>query len=187
MQLFVGSLNPVKINAVTQAASETWPAVRVTGVDVPSGVPSQPWGDEQTRAGARNRAAAALDDGLRQLQQDGKRSPADDAMVGIGLEGGVFELDDQVWSTVWVVVTDQQGEWYESNGARFRIPDPIATQLRNGGELGPLFAKLSGEHNVKQGRGAIGILTNNFIDRTEEYAIIVKLSLGLWYGRDWNS
>jgi len=47
--IFVGSANPVKINAVVAAASETWPSVRVIGHDVASGVSSQPVGDNETR------------------------------------------------------------------------------------------------------------------------------------------
>lgn len=179
MHIFVGSLNPVKINAVTEAASETWPTVQVQGMDVPSGIPEQPWGDEQTRQGARNRAVAALEDGLQQ------HTSQPDKALGIGLEGGVMEFDSEVWSTVWAVVTDAEGNFYESNGARFVIPDPIATELRNGGELGPLFSKVAGQANLKHGKGAIGVITQGFIDRTEEYTVIAKMSLGLWYGRDW--
>jgi len=31
----------------------------------------------------------------------------------------------------------------------------------------------------------IGVVTNNFVDRTEEYSAIIKMALGLWYGRTW--
>jgi non-canonical (house-cleaning) NTP pyrophosphatase len=39
--------------------------------------------------------------------------------------------------------------------------------------------------NTKQAGGAIGVITRNFVDRTEEYTGIAKMALGLWYGRNW--
>jgi non-canonical (house-cleaning) NTP pyrophosphatase len=42
---------------------------------------------------------------------------------------------------------------------------------------------LSGEKDVRSKQGMIGIITNGFVDRTEEYTGITKMALGLWYGR----
>lgn len=182
MQLFVGSTNPVKLNAVTTAASETWPDVQVVSIDVPSGIASQPMSDQETRSGARNRAVSALDEGLRMSSLE--EADAQD-VLGIGLEGGVFELDDELWSTVWVVVTDSDGNMYESNGARFKIPESIAEKIRSGEEMGPIVNRMFGGKDVRRTNGAIGVITKDFVDRTEEYAAIAKMALGLWYGRDW--
>lgn len=182
MQLFVGSTNPVKLNAVTTAASETWPDVKVVSVDVPSGINSQPMTDEETRIGARNRAVSALDEGLRMSNLE--EADAQD-VLGVGLEGGVFEQDDELWSTVWVVVSDGDGNIYESNGARFKIPESISEKLRGGEEMGPIVNRMFGGKDVRRTNGAIGVITKDFVDRTEEYAAIAKMALGLWYGRDW--
>lgn len=179
MILCVGSTNPVKINAVTVAASEQWSDIQVHGFDVPSGIKEQPTSDEETRTGARNRATAALHDGL---QQFGKNHSE---VLGVGLEGGVFTFDDELWSTVWAVVTTKSGEFYESNGARFKVPETIAKPIREGAEMGPVVSALFGGKDVRRTNGAIGVITRNFIDRTEEYAIIAKMALGLWYGREW--
>ena len=50
-------MNPVKIDSVKQAVLKSFPGRSFTfeGVDAPSGVPDQPWGDDQTLLGARNR------------------------------------------------------------------------------------------------------------------------------------
>lgn len=189
MKLFVGSTNPVKLNAVTTAASETWPDVVVESRDVPSGVASQPMTDVETRTGARNRALAALDEGLQLLDDPNlparqKFKPSE--ALGIGLEGGVFELDGELWSTVWVAVVDAEENIFESNGARFKIPDLIAQPILRGEEMGPVVNKLFGGKDVRRTNGAIGVVTNNFVDRTEEYGAIAKMALGLWYGRDWD-
>jgi len=182
MHLFVGSTNPVKLNAVTTAASETWPDVVVVGRDVPSGVDAQPRTDLETRTGARNRAQAALEEGLMHFASQCKPSTA----LGVGLEGGVFELDGELWSTVWVAVVDAQGRIFESNGARFKIPDTIAQPILKGEEMGPVVNRLFGGKDVRRTNGAIGVVTNDFVDRTEEYGAIAKMALGLWYGRDWD-
>ncbi len=222
MKIFVGSLNPVKINAVTLAASESWPNVEVYGLDVPSGISDQPMSDEETRKGAVARARAALRDGLQRskktsdppnrtdLKGDFKKSivldefvyfdhandPSQDAradqtsnselILGVGLEGGVFEEENgELWSTVWATVIDKEGRLFESNGARFKVPTSIATKILSGGEMGPIVSKMFDGADIKRQQGAIGVITNHFVDRTEEYSMIVKLALGLWYGRDW--
>ena len=184
MTIFLGSQNPVKINAVTQAASETWPTVQVHGVDVPSGVSDQPRTDEETRVGAENRAQSALEDGLQSLP-DG----ADDAEVlGVGLEGGVFTAEDgSLWNTVWAAVTDAQGNLFVANGERFELVDPLAAAIKSGKEMGPALSHMSGVSEVNKKQGMIGVVTNGFSDRTEVYASLAKLALGLWYGREWPS
>lgn len=190
MHLFVGSTNPVKVNAVTIAASESWPEAAVTGFEVASGISEQPMSDEETRQGAVNRAKNALTQGLSQIS-----SSVDTSLqaLGIGMEGGVFLRTDatdlsqrnELWSTVWAAVVDTQGNLFETNGARFKIPDPIAQPILEGQEMGPVVGALFGDMDAKKKNGAIGLVTNNFIDRTEEYTGIIKLALGLWFGRNW--
>lgn len=185
MHIFVGSHNPVKINSVVGAASETWPSVIVEGFDVPSGIAEQPIGDNVTKQGAINRAKAVLFEGLQKFEVDGFEFD-EDKVLGVGLEGGVFEDDEgQMWSTVWAVVIDKNDFMEFANGARFKIPDVVADRIRNGEEMGPIIVKVVGESDVKRKQGMIGITTKGFVDRTEEYQGIAKLALGLWHGRDW--
>jgi len=82
-------------------------------------------------------------------------------------------------------VVDAQGNLTEANGARFKVPEPIATLILKGGDMGPVVEKLVGVSDVRQKQGMIGIITNGFVDRTEEYSGITKMALGLWYGRKW--
>lgn len=185
MHIFVGSTNPVKINSVVGAASETWPDVVVEGFDVPSGIAEQPTSDKETKTGAINRAKAALYDGLAKHETD-KFELDQDQVLGVGLEGGVFEDDEsQMWSTVWAVVIDKTGFMEFANGARFKVPDVVAEAIRRGEEMGPIISKVVGESDVRKKQGMIGITTKGFVDRTEEYQGIAKLALGLWHGRDW--
>ncbi|PLM80728.1 non-canonical purine NTP phosphatase, partial [Klebsiella variicola] len=53
--------NPAKIQAILQAFNEIFGegSCHIESVSVESGVPEQPFGSEETRAGARNRVANA--------------------------------------------------------------------------------------------------------------------------------
>lgn len=180
MYFFVGSENPVKITAAKTAAGTVWPDLVVVGLGVPSGVPAQPRSDEQTRSGATARARNALLEGKKRLQlQD------EEAALGLGLEGGVVTIESELWSTVWVVVTADGKEFYSANGARFKLPTVIAEPIMAGEEMGPVVGRLLANPEVKRQQGMIGVVTNNFVDRSEEYAALAKLAIGLWYGRDW--
>jgi len=186
MKIFVASENPVKINAVTIAASETYPDLKVQGMGVVSGVSAQPMTDRETLTGSINRAQA-----LKKLVLAKKLCSAKEEVLFIGAEGGVyhpnFAKEKELWSTVWISVLDQKGEIFSASGARFRLPQDLANGILAGKELGSVMGALFNDPNLKQKSGAIGVLTKNFIDRTEEYVAIAKLAIGLWYGRDWQN
>ncbi len=184
MKIYVGSTNPVKKNAVVIATSETWPEVEVIGMKVKSGVSEQPFSDYETKKGAINRARRALKLGIQFHNQ--KDNMDQEQCLGVGLEGGVFKDKNKLWSTVWAAVIDLNNNIFTNNGSRFILPEQIAGPMLNGEEMGPLVARITGEANIKLERGAIGVITNNFVDRTEQYVGITKLALGLWYGKNWN-
>jgi len=180
MHFFVGSSNPVKLNAVRSAIVAQWPEAQVHGFEVESRVSSQPMTDEETQQGAINRAKAARLAGLTQFPNTVTKN-----CVGVGLEGGVTSWNDELWSTVWAAVVDDSGEVFTSNGARMKIPLSIAKPILEGGEMGPVVSKLVGVADVRKKQGMIGIVTQNFVNRTTEYGAIAKLAIGLWFGRDW--
>lgn len=160
----VGSTNPVKVAAATQAINRIWPTATLTPVAVVSGVRPQPMSDEEAITGAINRARCA-----RQ---------AIDADLGIGLEGNVDANGHGFFITGWAAVVDQAGTLGIGGGGRFLVPPAIATALQNGGELGALMDQLVGEENTKQRQGAVGILTGGLISRTAalESAVIFALT-----------
>lgn len=181
LHIFVGSTNPVKINAVKLATTNHWPDIQISGFEVPSQVSEQPRSDTETRQGAQNRAQAVLTLGMSQSESQA-------TSLGVGLEGGVFTTDSgELWSTVWVSVVDQSGVHWDANGARFKVPPQIAKLIEAGEEMGPALSQLFGGADIKRTNGAIGIVTSNFVTRTEEYAAICKLAIGLWYGQNWEA
>ena len=158
----VGSTNPAKLEAVHRALARLAPGCSVEGVDVPSGVRAQPVGDEETRAGARARAVAAL-----------AKSGAD---VAFGLEGGVIFEGDRAWLVSWVAAISRDGRSGEASGLRMPLPTVAAERLRAGEELGDVIDALFDTRLSKQQAGAIGLLTEGFVSRTDAFADLVAMA-----------
>jgi inosine/xanthosine triphosphatase len=164
MKVVVGSKNPVKIAAARAVLQRVYATdVRVEAADVESGVPDQPWGDEETLRGARRRAAAAL--------------RVEGASLGVGLEAGLVEVGGDVFTCAWCVVTRRDGITGVGGGANLLLPSPVAAAVRSGAELGPTIDALTGLHKTKQGRGAIGILTREYLDRQSSYEHLLTLAM----------
>jgi inosine/xanthosine triphosphatase len=130
---------------------------------VDSGVSRQPWGDEETVRGARNRAEVAL--------------RVAGATLGVGFEGGLVEVDGRVFTCAWCVVARNDGAMGAAGGAHLLLPPSVAASVRAGAELGPTMDALTGLHNTKQGQGAIGILTDGHLDRQSAYEHLLTLAL----------
>lgn len=181
MKFLVASKNPVKINAIKDAVAVKFPCAFVEGLEVESGVSAQPMSDEETKRGAFNRAKA-----LRALALQQKMIQADEDVLCLGLEGGVFHPsfskdEQELWSTVWVVAIDKNNQSYFSNGARFSLPEFLAKLLLAGEEMGPALGKHLKDPDLRKKEGMIGFLTDNFTNRTDEYKNIAKIAIGLWY------
>lgn len=158
----VGSTNPAKIEAVRRALARLAPGCALEPVDVPSGVGRQPFGDEETRRGASGRAASAL--------------AVSGADVAFGLEGGVIFEPGGPWLVSWVAVVDRHGRHGEASGLRMPLPRVVASRLREGGELGDVIDALFETTMSKQHTGAIGLLTEGFVSRTDAFADLVAMA-----------
>ena len=164
LHVAVGSANPVKLRAVEAVVRHLAPEGTVRAAPVPSGVPDQPWGDDETIRGARTRAVAA-----RQ---------ALDADVGVGIEGGVVdEGGGRVRSCAWAVVALRDGRIFTGGSLAMPLPDRVARLVREGTELGHAMDLVSGGRDTKHGAGAVGILTAGLVDRQRAYVVIVTYAL----------
>jgi inosine/xanthosine triphosphatase len=161
----VASTNPVKIQAVLEGfrfifPKEEWQTV---SVEVPSGVSHQPMSDAETLTGALNRARSAQ-----------KSLPEADTWVGI--EGGVEDLKEDMFAFAWVaVISDSQTG--QARSGSFMLPPAVARLVREGKELGTADDIIFGRENSKQKNGAIGLLTDDAIDRKALYQHAVVLAL----------
>jgi len=167
----VGSTNPVKIRAVKEALWERFDELVVEGVEVESGVSDQPMSDDETKKGAIERAKRALE-----------KKRAD---FGVGLEGGVFKEDGELWNTVWCVALDKEGRRVVVNGEKFVLPKKLAEEILGGGEMGLVMNKLTGRENVKHQEGMLGVVTDGLVPRIEAYKHLVRLAVGQLLVKDW--
>ncbi|MCY4060750.1 MAG: inosine/xanthosine triphosphatase [Chloroflexi bacterium] len=155
-KITVASQNPVKLRAALAAFQQMFPGhgFEVAGASVPSGVPDQPMSIRQTQAGARNRAENA-----RQAQ------PESDYWVGI--EGGIEDSPLGMTCFARVHVLGRDGKTGLGQTAVFYLPREVAELVRGGLELGHADDLVFGRDNSKQANGAIGLLTDDLVDRKD--------------------
>ncbi len=161
----VASKNPVKIQSVQIAFHRLFSdqPFKFEGVDVPSGVSSQPMSSAETLQGAFNRLNAAAG-----------AVPGADYWVGI--EGGVEAHDDDLFAFAWVLVRSGD-RWGKSRTGSFALPPQVVELIHQGMEMGDADDMVFGRSNSKQKNGAIGLLTGDVVDRTALYEQAVILAL----------
>lgn len=165
MKIVLASKNPVKARAALNAFGRMFPeeTFELTPVSVASGVEDQPASDQETFQGAINRAHNAA-----------QMIPQADFWVGI--EGGISDQDGEMNAFAWVVVLSN-GQIGKSRTGTFSLPRKVAELVRQGRELGEADDIVFGETNSKQESGAVGLLTQNVVDRTGLYEQAVVLAL----------
>ncbi|WP_404685183.1 inosine/xanthosine triphosphatase [Raoultella terrigena] len=153
--------NPAKIQAILQAFNEIFGegSCHIESVSVESGVPEQPFGNDETRAGARNRVVNA-------------RAARPDADFWVAIEAGID--DGSTFS--WVVIENslQRGE---ARSAMLPLPAAILEQVRAGEALGPVMSQHTGIDEIGRKEGAIGIFTAGKLTRSSVYHQAVVLAL----------
>lgn len=166
IEIAVGSTNPSKVGAVEIAAEKYLPNVSVLPADVQSGIPDQPWSDQQTVEGASNRARAAL--GML------------GAHIGVGIESGVCEgPGERLYAVSWAVCVDQHDRTGIGASERFALPDDVARRLRNDdAELGAVIDEML-PNTAGRARlvGAVNVITASRRDRIDLLTVAVILAL----------
>jgi inosine/xanthosine triphosphatase len=158
-----GSTNPSKLEPVRSVFSGFEPALSVIGVNVPSLVPDQPMGWQETALGARNRARGSL-------EQSG-------AVYGVGLEGGFVENDDGAWLLSIAAVARDDGLEGLACGGWLQLPERVAARVKAGEELSRVIDDLAGERGTNTRGGAIGFLTQGRFTRSQMWAGALELAL----------
>lgn len=165
-RITVASQNPVKLKAALAAFQQMFPEERfeAEGVAVPSGVPDQPTSVSETMKGARNRAEKA-------------RATAPDTDFWVGIEGGIEDTAQGMSCFARVHVLGRDGIIGLGQTAVFYLPREVAALVRGGLELGLADDKVFGRDNSKQANGAIGLLTDDLVDREAYYTHAVIMAL----------
>ena len=165
LTLVVASTNPVKIQAAVNGFQRLFPGseLNVITAAVPSDVRQQPLSDEETLRGALNRSAQA-------------QAAHPQADYWIGIEGGIQPIEPEMIAFAWIVVRSKEMTGKGRTGTFF-LPPAVAELIRQGKELGEADDIVFGRTNSKQDNGAVGLLTDNVIDRAQlyEHAMILAL------------
>jgi inosine/xanthosine triphosphatase len=159
----VGSTNPVKLAASSAVLARVSRSAIIQGVRVPSGVPDQPFGDDETIRGAVARAHAARE--------------AVGGELGIGIEGGVVDMGGEMRTCAWAAVVDAFRTESVGGSLAMALPAEVARLVRDGLELGAAMDRLTGERDTKHRQGAVGILTAGLVDRQAAYEVILTYAL----------
>lgn len=170
LHVAVGSKNPVKLNSTERAAATVFKDYEciVEGFNVPSDVRDQPFGDEETLHGAKNRAMYAYS--AYQVSHDIAPN------YSVGLEGGVKQTEEGLECFAWCAVYN--GVTYgTARSASFCLPKAISELMASGMELGHADDRVFGTVNAKQEQGTIGHLTKGIISRTDYYTPMIILAL----------
>lgn len=158
----IGSKNPAKIKAITRLCDPLgW---EVVAVDAPSGVSAMPRSDGETKLGAIHRSQAVLE-----------MAKVD---IGIGLEGGVMDLDDDMYLCNWGALSDRSGQTLTASGARVVLPKALKAGIEEGAELGDIIDGYTEKKDVRKGEGTIGILTNGHVTRDDMFYHVAALLFG---------
>lgn len=164
-RLVIASTNPVKVAVATNGFRRLFPHAVIDSysIAVPSGVSCQPATDTETLTGALTRAANA-------------QQVVPEADYWIGIEGGIEDDGAEMLAFAWIVVRSRDRIGKGRSGA-FVLPAAVADLVRQGKELGEADDLIFRQTNSKQAAGAVGLLTDNVIDRAQlyEHAMILAL------------
>ena len=164
-KVVIASKNPVKIKAVEHGFKKMFPReeFEFIGVSVPSDVTDQPSTSIETLAGATNRADNAFNE-------------VKNADFCIGIEGGIESTGNEMEAFAWVVVKSAN-KYGKARTGTFFLPKQVSELVKQGKELGEADDIVFNRNNSKQQNGAVGILTDNAIDRAVFYGDAVVLAL----------
>lgn len=161
MKIVVASANPAKIRAVHDGFVQVFKGktLQCCGQNTNSGVSAQPMTSEETLQGALNR-----------LQTVAAAAPGANYYVAIeaGLDGDC--------SFAWIVIS-HQGRISKTRSASLPLPPAALMALQQGEELGNVIDLMFTQHNIKQQGGAIAMLTNNLLTRSNVYQQAIILAM----------
>jgi inosine/xanthosine triphosphatase len=169
MLIVVGSINDGKIKGVHAAFEAAFPRqgpYKIIGVEVDSGVRQQPFGDEECRRGAFNRATSAL-----------QCKPCGD--FGVGVESGLCVMEDGLcFDRAWVAVLHKDGRTGFSTSVSVPVPTRLlARVISEGSGLGRVTDDILGEKDTRLRGGYSGMVTNRALMRTSDVRNAVVAAL----------
>jgi inosine/xanthosine triphosphatase len=179
MLIAVASRRKPKIEAVTSTVKKikkflTNGNIEYSFHEVESGVSETPLSVEELMLGAYQR--------VKNLQKIVK------ADFYIGMEGGIhclnFHNEKFYFLQSWVYVSDGSKGYFGSSG-NLQIPEKLKGMIIDRGMgLGDAIDIFSSKFNVRDNEGAFGVLTKNFISRSNAFEIALLNAFAPFYNRE---
>jgi len=169
-----GTTNPSKLAGIREAFNELLGvSIKVFPVAVNSGVPPQPLGINEILLGAKNRCLQAF-------------SAIKDADFGVGVEAGIYRVEDRYYDVQVAVVRDSHGLMSVGFSPSFQVPPPFAEALVNGEaeELEVVVDKYFGTKDIGEKGGLIKILTKGVVTREHLTRDAVLMALIPWVNKE---
>ncbi len=164
MKLAIGSTNPVKIKATEEAINlilqneKRSDAVEFESINI--------------KIPELNNTPNTIDEMIKgAMIRSEKCITQTNADFGIGIEGGFYSNSSGTFLTAYVVVTDKKGNKGIGSAPNLKVPSSWKLQTDKTFELGTYVDQLTGETNIKQKKGAMGVLTKDLITRQESLKI----------------
>lgn len=161
-EIAVGSTNPIKIQAVKNVLNHE--NARVIACSASSKVRPQPLSDEETLQGAMNRACDCLEKTACPL--------------AIGLEAGTVFRHDQLYLCHWGAIVDRNQNSFFTNGPLILLPSDYRKPLLDGHNLEDIMHRSTGIESLGAKEGAIGVFTQNRLNREAMLTQIVQVLIG---------
>lgn len=175
MKVLIGTKNPAKIEGAKEALKNYFDDFDIEGIPVSSDVSNQPVNNE-IYEGARNRVNNlmnyALENGI-------------DAEYFLGVESGITNLLGKWININIAVIKDKNG--YESWGtsSAFPIPDKYVDEIKSS-ELGKVMDRVSGQNDLRSGKGGISFITNGIVSRIDLTRDAFIMALSQHINEIWN-
>jgi inosine/xanthosine triphosphatase len=167
----IGSTNPTKVTPVEEIFRLHFPEVEVNGIDVESGVPDQPKGEDQIYTGALNRARRAV-------------KKVAGAKYGVGIEGGLVQRSYGWFEFSLVVIVNDKNEIGVGSSGGLVLPERIINLIESGMTLEAAIDTVFGTEKIGRGIGMFGIMTNGTVTRSDGVSHGVAFALARFLHAD---
>ncbi len=169
-----GTKNPSKVAGIKAAFTELLGvSVKVIPVAVNPGVPPQPLGIDEILLGAKNRCFQSF-------------SVVKDADFGVGVEAGIYRVEDRYYDVQVAVIRDSNGLTSVGFSPSFQVPPPFADVLVKGEarELEVVVDRYFGTKDIGEKGGLIKILTKGVVTREHLTRDAVLMALIPWVNEE---
>lgn len=167
MKLAIGTTSELKIRALKKALDEMGIEADVSSIKTESGVSNQPFGYEETTNGARNRALAALGNGIYDM--------------AMGVESGLMKIGGNYFDIACIIIETKERVESISYSSGYFTPKWIVDEIKEQKtEYGHITQRLSGDTE----KDPLKYFSKNKMSREELLTQAIKIALVKAFNND---